>query len=498
MRRVATVIAVVLLLEGCISPAGIVPAAIETDPALLAASRTLADAKLAPGVWPGTEWWATLGDPPLDTLIREALGTSPSLGLARARIAAAEAAVVAAGGPLGLGVSLTGSASRQRLSEHGLVPAGYGGRLITQSQLSMEFAWEFDFWDRNRSALEAEIGRLNAAATDQAAAVLALSTRIAQVYLGLAAIVARRATAEGLLVRREAMTRLARERVASGLDAQIGQREAESAAAAARGAVAALEAEAAAARHQLAALAGKGPDHTLGLVPGRMSTVADDALPSLLPADLVGRRPDVAALRQRIEASGRDIESARAAYYPNLNLAAYVGLQSIGLARLLDAGSTVFGVGPALRLPLFGSARLTSALVARNAERDALVEAYNARVVDALREIVDLVAFGDALRLQQVEAERAVSSGAEVLVLLRAREQAGLTGRLPVLEAESRQLEREQQLSDLRSERLVLRVALARALGGGFDPAGGDGNTTETGNAAAVKSGAVPVKGQTR
>ncbi len=296
-----------------------------------------------------------------------------------------------------------------------------------------------------------------------------------------AALLDQGANAAALLARREAVLALARERVASGLDTPIGLREAEAAEAESRGSIAALRSEAAAARNQLAALAGRGPDRTIDLVPafGQVADIADLALPSQLPADLVGRRPDVAALRQRIQASGRDIESARAAFYPNINLAAYVGLQSIGLSQLLNTGSAIFGVGPALRLPLFGSARLTSGLAARNAERDALVEQYNERVLEALREIVDLVAASDAMRAQQAEAQRAVQSGAEALRLARVREQAGLTGRLPVLESEARQLEREQRLAGLRSQRLELRVALVRALGGGFDPAAGEARAIE-------------------
>lgn len=492
--RPGAILVATLLLAGCVSPAGMAPGAKLVDPDALTVGSSLARAQKSPGAWPRADWWTSLGDTQLDALMLEALGSNPGLGLARARIAAAEAAVVAAGGPLGLGVSLTGSAGRQRLSEHGLVPAGYGGRLITQSQVSMEFSWEFDFWDRNRAALDAEIGRLNATAAEEAAAVLALSTRIAEVYLRLSAVLARRATAEGLSRRQEAILTLARERAASGLDPQIGLHEAEADAAGARGALAAYQAQAVAARNELAALAGKGPDYAAGIVPLRalVQVAADQALPAELPADLIGRRPDIAALRMRIEAAGRDVDAARAAYYPDLNLAGYVGLQSIGLARLLNSGSTVFGVGPALRLPLFGSARLASGLAARNAERDALVEQYNARVVEALREIVDLVAASDAAGRQQSEAQSAAASGALALALVRGRAQAGLSGRLPVLEAEVRQIEREQRVTDLRHQRLALRVALVRALGGGFDP------DTKGHAEAGAGAGVMPSKGPIR
>jgi outer membrane protein TolC len=112
-------------------------------------------------------------------------------------------------------------------------------------------------------------------------------------------------------------------------------------------------------------------------------------LPSSLPAELIGRRPDIVAQRLRVEAAGKDIDVAKARFYPNVSLSAFIGLQSIGLSRFLEAGSRTFGVGPAVTLPIFDAGRLRGQLAGTQADYDAAVERYNEALVNGLREVVD-------------------------------------------------------------------------------------------------------------
>src|SRR5690606_25220852 len=114
-----------------------------------------------------------------------------------------------------------------------------------------------------------------------------------------------------------------------------------------------------------------------------------------------GRRPDVAAARWRAEAAGQDVASAKAQFYPNINLVAFAGLSSIGLGQLLDMGSTQWGVGPAIRLPIFDAGRLRANLRGKTADLDAAVESYNAAVLEAVRETADAVTTLQSLARQQ-------------------------------------------------------------------------------------------------
>jgi len=194
-------------------------------------------------------------------------------------------------------------------------------------------------------------------------------------------------------------------------------------------------------------------------------------LPSTLPAELLGRRPDLVAQRARVEAAQKDIASATAEFYPNVNLMAFVGLQSFGGAGFLSAASRMMGIGPAVSLPIFDAGRLRANLAGRNADYDIAVEQYNQTLADAIRDVVDqLASFRsvDEQRRQQVQAQSTAQEAYD-LALLRYRE--GIGNYLQVLSAEAPLLTQQGLDADLRSRQLTLAISLIRALGGGFDEA---------------------------
>src|SRR6185437_10294863 len=131
---------------------------------------------------------------------------------------------------------------------------------------------------------------------------------------------------------------LTRARFDAGLDSRVALHEAEGAVPSARDQLIVADQAIALARHQLAALVGRGPDYGLDIARPALKPI-DVALPTRLPADLVGRRPDVAAQRLRVEAAAHGIESAKAAFYPNLDLTAFIGLQALDFRHFLEPGS---------------------------------------------------------------------------------------------------------------------------------------------------------------
>src|SRR6266705_562090 len=188
------------------------------------------------------------------------------------------------------------------------------------------------------------------------------------------------------------------------LDSRVELKQVETSIPAARGRIVRLEEEIALARNQLAALAGEGPDRGLAIDSPSAKSVPI-ALPAALPADLIGRRPDVVAQRWRVEAARRDIDSAKAQFYPNVNLVALAGVQSVSLSKLLDRGSEDPSFGAALRLPIFDGGRLRGNLAAKDADYDSAVAQYNQMLADALREVVDQLASMRSLDAQRGEAE---------------------------------------------------------------------------------------------
>ncbi|MFT3720351.1 efflux transporter outer membrane subunit [Pseudorhodoferax sp.] len=469
-RRALLPALLALALAGCANPGGIAPHAQLREAASVglptAGAPAPADAPAQADAEVAADWWRAFGDPALDRLVDQALAGSPSLGLARARLARAQAAAEAADATLLPQLNADANLTRQRYTETGAVPAPLAGSVRETGLLQLSGSWELDFFGRNGAALQAALGSARAAAADAQAARALLAQQIVRGWLQLARTQDLLAVAERTLAQREQQRTLVIDRVSAGLDTRMEQYQAEGGLPETRQQIEALREQRTLARHALAALAALPPDALADAAPS-VAALPAPALPAALPADLLGRRADVAAARWRVEAAVQDVGAARAQFYPNISLTGFAGLSSIGLNNLLQAGSLQWGIGPALHLPLFDAGRLRANLAGRTADLDAAVESYNGAIVGAVREVADQLASARSVALQQREqaAAQQAAEGAYGIALQRYR--AGLGNYLQVLTAESSVLAQRRQQVELAARALDVQAQLAHALGGG-------------------------------
>jgi NodT family efflux transporter outer membrane factor (OMF) lipoprotein len=456
------------VLAGCANSDGLERHSAPIDALQLKTAQSLAGAPLSPDAWPREDWWKALGDPQLDALIAEALSSSPTVRLARARVNRAVAVAEAAGAPLQPQVGASVDASRQRLTENGIYPPQLAGRWIWQNAALLNFSYDFDFWGRNSAAHAAALGQAKAAEADAHGAALVLSTAIALAYVQLARTCDQLDLARELLSQRERLLALAHERLRAGLDSRVELKLAEAAPTESRQRIIQLEEMTATARNQIAALLGQGPDRGLAIERPKLGGAAPLALPSQLPVDLLGRRPDVMASRWRVEAAAKDADAARAEFYPNLNLVAFAGLQAITWNRFLEMGSRSLGVGPAFRLPIFEGGRLRGNLGTKNADYDAAAEQYNQALAEALRDVADQVAAWRSIERQEAEVATGLATAQASYDLAQARYRTGLSSILGVVGAEAQLTAQRSLAAELRARRMEAAIGLARALGGGY------------------------------
>lgn len=423
----------------------------------------------APTSWPSVEWWRSYGDTQLNNLIAEGLSASPTLAAAEARLRAADAVVAETRANTAPALTLDGTAVTQKQSYNAgippdFVPQGYNGF----ARGALNFTYALDFWGRNRTAIAAATSDARAVAAETAQARLTLSTAIASSYADLAALIAERDIAAQALDVRIATADLVRRRVASGLDNRGELREAEAGPPTARAQIAALDEAIDIARHRLAALVGAGPDRGLAIAPPSVSSLPAFGLPTHLSADLIGRRPDIVAARWRAEAAERRLGVAERAFYPNIDLIAFVGAESLGLENFTRRGSDIGSIGPALSLPIFDGGRLRASLRRADAERDAAIAAYNGALTDALRDVADVATSERALATRLTESRAALAAGEDAYRVARLRYEGGLSTYQTVLIAEDAVLAQRLAVANLESRRFALDVALVRVLGGGF------------------------------
>lgn len=455
-------------LGGCADLSGIAPQASLRDAPSLGLTAAPAAASAPNPV--GAQWWRDFGDEPLNALVAQALADSPTLGLAQARLARAQAATQSARAALLPQVNGQLDLTHQRYTANGAVPPPLAGAVRDSATAQFSASWELDFFGKNRAALDAALGSVKAAQADAQAARLLLASQVARSYFELVRLNEQTLLARRTLAQREETLKLVQDRVKAGLDTRLELRQSEGSLPEARLQLEILQEQAALTRHALNALLGQ-PATAAVPAPSAQAAIQNVALDSTIPADLLGRRADIAAARWRVEASSSEVAQAKTQFYPNINLVGFAGLSSIGLGRWLDAGSQQWGVGPALRLPVFESGRLRANLRGKTADLDAAVESYNAAVIDAVREVADQLASAQAIGRQQAQQRAAQEAAEGAYAIAVQRYQAGLGNYLNVLTAETSVLAQRRLAVDLASRALATQVALMRALGGGYSAA---------------------------
>lgn len=453
--------AAVLVLAGCASPGPqAAPAAVRSAESVgLAADRQTTAVE--------AQWWHQFGDAQLDALVAKALEGSPSLGAAAARLARAQAVVDATRGSEDPQVGFDASVKRELLSRNGLFPPPYGGSVFNQSNATLGLKWDADLFGRQKADLEAALGSARAARADADVAAQQLATQVVRTYFSLARLESQRAVAQRTYDQRSQMLTLIRQRVGAGLDTVVEQKQGEGALPDTLAQIEALDEQIALVRHALAALAAQPIDALATLAP-TLDQLHASAQPPVLGADLIARRPDVAAALARVEAATHQVASQRTQFYPDINFSAGFGLDSISLGHFLELPSKTWSFGPALHLPIFEGGQLRAQLKGKSADRDAAIQAYNQQVIDAVREAADAATSAASIGRQLGLQREALEASQASYDFSQKRYGQGLGNALVVLNAETQMLSERRLEVDLRYRALDVQAQLMKALGGGW------------------------------
>lgn len=420
------------------------------------------------GRWPAADWVDQFGDAQLKTLIDEAMQASPTIEQAMARVRQAQAYGETARAGTMPRIDANYSLTRERYSASAMIPPPFAGGWETENKGLLSASFDLDLWGKNRETMKAALSQAQASNADAQFVELTLETAIARTYNRLARLFALRDVAAQEVARREQIDTVTAGRIAIGLDTQVERKSALANLATSRAAVTALDGDIATRRYQLAALVGAGPDRGLSIERPALGAGDDVKLPDNLPADLIGRRPDIVAARWRVDAMMHEVKEAKAEFYPDINLSAAIGLDAFGFGRFLTAASRTASAGPAIHLPIFDAGALRAQLKGRYAEFDYAVAAYNQTLIAALSEIATQLQDIRSSDAQLLDAQLAQQSarGADQLAVTQYK--AGLTNQLTVLNADVVALNADQAVVNLKMSRRDQQIALASALGGGY------------------------------
>lgn len=461
--RFVTWAGLLLLLGGCAVGPDYTPPA-EPLPDGYAESRDWKTAAPADAV-PKGAWWTVFGDARLDELEVQAAAASPQLAAAMARLDQARASLRSARAAYYPQLAVNASGQRSRTAgdfrSSGTPPIG------EVYSATLDLGYELDLWGRVRRSVEAAEAGAEAGAADYQGVLLSLQAEVARTYFSLRARDAEIELLDATVTLRQAARDMVQSRFDNGVANRMELALAETELATTQAEAIALRRTRGELEHALAVLIGDMPSQ-FRLPPSPLDLQPPLLRPGL-PAELLERRPDIAAAERRMAAANAGIGVAKGAFFPTISLGGSVGAASSSIDDLTKWDNRVWGLGPALYLPIFQGGRLSAALKRSAAAYDESVANYRQAVLDAVREVEDgLLAIG-VLARQGEALQRAEDAAKLAAELSDHRYRAGAVSYREVIDTGRSELQARRASVVVLGERLQASISLVKALGGGWD-----------------------------
>jgi multidrug efflux system outer membrane protein len=420
---------------------------------------------------PAVDWWRGFRSGELTSLMDAAQIYNLDIAVAIAQIAQADAQVGEAGAPLFPSITGNGSAEQSQTSSKVAGGGGFGGASFSQYSLGLTASYMIDFWGKNRATLHAAEETATASRYNREVVTLTTIVTVANTYFQVLAAqdglrVARRnlAAAEDILV-------TIRRQFKGGTASQIDVSQQETLVATERAAIPPLEITLRQNITALAVLVGRAPAD-FRVTGGTLTQIAVPRVTPGLPSELLNQRPDVRQAEAQLASSNFSVESARAAFFPQIQLTAQGGLESAALASLFGPGAWFYTLSAGLTQPLFDGFLLESQLKQAKGVQLQNLQAYRKAVLSAFSDVEKaLVALSQSIRQERLQID-AVAASREAFRLIKLQLEGGTVNLVTLLQAEQTLLTNENNLVQVRLNKLLAASSLFQALGGGWTPTG--------------------------
>jgi len=428
--------------------------------------------KLSHTDWPKNEWWKDYNDPELTSLVTKALADAPDMQIARQRITLAEAQAKATIAADGLQIDFSADAERQKMSAEGLMgpfavtdpAAGTTGPWYTNGTFGLTAGWDLDLWGKNRDRVEARIGKVNAQKAEMEQTRQLLASSVARLYWEWQTQAAVGDVLADIKHEQENIIGADRELYQNGITSSVEGVETDINASKTDEQIAEVKGKMKTVEARLEALT-----NTSSITLTRHELPAVEAsLPTTLGYELLARRPDLKEAHWYIEASMSEVDAAKAAFYPDVNLMAFLQQDALHLSDLFRSSAQQMGVTAGLTLPIFDSGRLNANLDIARAQSNLAVANYNKAVVDAVNQVARTASEVETLAAKTQHQRQVEKDAARVVSLAQARFSAGIIAGSRVSEAKIPALKERLAALTLKGQYVDATLQLTSALGGGY------------------------------
>lgn len=412
-------------------------------------------------------WWQGLGSAKLNSVVEQALQSSPTLAAAAATLRQASQTYAAQAGATRIPQANARLGAQRQGANNATAGLPDGERIYNLYQASVEVSYNFDLFGGNRRALEALAAQADYQRYQLAGARLTLVGNVVTTAVTQAQLAAQIQASEAILADQEAQLAITRQRVALGAAARNEVFALQTQVELTRAGIPPLRTALDQTHHLLAVLLGQAPGANAS-IPFNLSDFTLPAdLPVIVPSELARQRPDIQASEALLRAANTQYGVAVAKFYPQIALSGNLGSQTLTTASLFDGGSLVWGLAGQLAQPLFRSG-LRAETRAAAAGFDAAAANYRQTVLQALRNVADVLRALDN-DAQTLAAQAAADASAQKSIQsMRQQYALGAASYLQVLIAQQQIQRTRISLSAAQAQRLLDTVALYQAMGGGW------------------------------
>ncbi|NDD58086.1 MAG: efflux transporter outer membrane subunit [Chlamydiae bacterium] len=438
--------------------------------------EALTKSAFSEGQWPDRYWWEIFNDAQLSLCIEKALENSPTIKKVEARFHLAEQHANSIRASLFPELNAGYLERWQYFSKNGFVRSYYpmpedsikASAKANIIDFSFNFIYEFDFWGKNRKLHKAALGRAKAELAEKIQSELILSTLVAFSYFELQMHISQEILYTKALENIQESLALNYQRTQAGLDnlmPQIGiDKQLYSYQQKLSEVKKSIQIDALA----LKVLMGLSPDTAVPFIHIPAQITQAIPLPKNIGAGLLARRADLMAMIWKVEAAAQEVGAAKREYYPNFNLMAFTGLQSLQFPDFLNWASRQGALQPTVNLPIFSGGKLQANLSGKKAFFNEAVEAYNESLLQAIKEVATEIASLSSI-YERIELQnQIIQCSLHKEQLIDSRFQKGLDNYMSYLQANTETINQEIHQVELTNYKVLSLIKLMKSLGGGF------------------------------
>jgi outer membrane protein, multidrug efflux system len=418
---------------------------------------------------PTLDWWRGFRSPELTTLMVEAQTVNLDIAAAVARFIQADAQARIAGAALLPNISGAGSETYSRTSGSSASGLSIGGREVVNYNASLAASYQLDFWGQNRDFAQAAEETAVASRFDREVVALTTLTSVANAYFQVLASQDRIRTAERNIASAEQILNAIKDRFKAGTGTDLDVAQQESVVANQRALVPPLRQTLDQNINALATLVSRPPE-SVRITGGSLNQIAIPRVTPGLPSEMLTQRPDIRRQEAQLASATANVGSARAQFFPSIQLTGQGGYQSSALAALFQPHAAFFSLVGSATQPIFDGGRILGNFEFNKARQDELLQTYRKTVVQAFADVDNaLMSIRQTtirLRLQR----EVVASSRRAFGLAEQQLRAGTVDIVTVLNVQQTLFQAEDALWQAQLARLLAIVSLYQALGGGWEP----------------------------